>query len=161
MIWDTSVEGFPFRNIPRDLLSLLEDQRISLYTLHIPLDKNGPYSTTVSLARALGIEYEQDFFEYFGVYFGVIGKTDKATIFELSEGVKARVGHDVKTWRYGSEEIVGQKVALAAGEGNEPDIVGHVAEAGVNTYITVSPELLSATNHQSSFMRSARSTQST
>ncbi|MFW9799949.1 MAG: Nif3-like dinuclear metal center hexameric protein, partial [Candidatus Thorarchaeota archaeon] len=136
MIWDNAAEGFPFRNIPRDLLSQLEDQRISLFTLHVPLDKNGPYSTTVSLARALGIGYEQDFFEYFGVYVGVIGKTDKATISDLSESVKARVGHVVKTWRYGTEEIANQKVALVAGGGNEPDIVDDIAEAGLNTYIT-------------------------
>ncbi|MFX1262175.1 MAG: Nif3-like dinuclear metal center hexameric protein [Promethearchaeota archaeon] len=136
MIWDINVDGRPWRNIRHDFLSELKEQRISYYAIHVPLDRNGPYSTTVSLAKALGINPERYFFEYFGSEVGVMGKTDRLTVSELAEVVKTAVGHRVKVWRYGSEEIKDSQVALVAGGGGEPDIASEIAEAGLNLYVT-------------------------
>jgi len=102
----------------------------------VPLDKNGPYSTTVSLARALEIETEREFFEYHGVKVGIIGKTECKSVFELSGRVKETVGHLLKIWAYGSMQITNGKVALVAGGGNYPEIVEELAETDVRTYIT-------------------------
>jgi putative NIF3 family GTP cyclohydrolase 1 type 2 len=136
MIWDTSINGIPFRNIPHEFLSELQEHRISYYSIHVPLDRNGPYSTTVSLAKALGVEPERYFFEYFGAEVGVIGKTDRSSLSEFVEGVRTAVGHKVKVWRYGSEEIKDSQVAIVAGGGSEPDIARDIAEAGLNVYVT-------------------------
>ncbi|MHA1864476.1 MAG: Nif3-like dinuclear metal center hexameric protein [Candidatus Thorarchaeota archaeon] len=136
MIWDSSSGGFPFRNIPTKYLEVLEEKNISLYTIHVPLDKNGPYSTTASLARALEIETEREFFEYHGVKVGIIGKTECKSVFELSGRVKETVGHLLKIWAYGSMQITNGKVALVAGGGNYPEIVEELAETDVRTYIT-------------------------
>ncbi|MHA1938623.1 MAG: Nif3-like dinuclear metal center hexameric protein, partial [Candidatus Thorarchaeota archaeon] len=117
-------------------LSELQEHRISYYAIHVPLDRNGPYSTTVSLAKTLSVEPERYFFEYFGAEVGVIGKTDRSTLSEFSTGVKTAVGHDVKVWRYGPEEITDSQVAVVAGGGNEPDIARDIADAGLNMYVT-------------------------
>ncbi len=136
MIWDSSSGGFPFKNIPTKYLEVLEEKNISLYTIHVPLDRNGPYSTTVSLAQALEIETESEFFEYHGVKVGIIGKTECNSVFELSGRVKETVGHLLKTWAYGSMQIPNGMVALVAGGGNYPEIVEELAETDVRTYIT-------------------------
>lgn len=136
MIWDTSSGGYPFRNIPSKYLEVLQENKISLYTIHVPLDKNGPYSTTVSLARALGIETEREFFEYHGVKVGIIGKTECQSYFELSGRVKETVGHLLKIWVNGPSQIDNGKVALVAGGGNYPEIAEELAEIDVRTYIT-------------------------
>jgi len=136
MIWDTSLEGLPFRNMPFKYLEVLKEKRISLYTIHVPLDRNGPYSTTASLARALDIKIEKEFFDYFGEKVGVIGKTECTSIFELSAKVKETVGHLLKIWAYGPSQIDNGKVALVAGGGNEPAVIEELAETDVRTYIT-------------------------
>jgi putative NIF3 family GTP cyclohydrolase 1 type 2 len=136
MIWDTSTAGYPFRNIPKKYLEELRDREISYYAIHVPLDRNGPYSTTVSLARAFEVDHEKEFFDYFGVQVGVIGKTKHKSFSELSDFVEKKVGHQVKRWTYGSPRIVNQKVALVAGGGNYTEIVEELAETDIRTYIT-------------------------
>lgn len=136
MIWDPSTGGFPFRNIPAKYLEELKEREISHYSIHVPLDRNGPYSTTASLARALEIETEREFFEYHGVFVGIIGRTKCKTVFEMSTQVKNLVGHLLKIWSYGSSQMSNQKVALVAGGGNYPKIVEELAETDVRTYIT-------------------------
>ncbi|MCK4567121.1 MAG: Nif3-like dinuclear metal center hexameric protein [Candidatus Thorarchaeota archaeon] len=136
MIWDPSSGGFPFRNIPAKYLEVLEEKNISLYTIHVPLDRNGPYSTTVSLARALEIKTEREFFDYHGVMVGIIGKTECTSNFELAAKIKETVGHLLKTWVYGSMQITNGNVALVAGGGNYPEIVEELAETDIKTYIT-------------------------
>ena len=75
MIWD--IRNTPvFQNIDREILLKLKHKKISIYTLHVPLDKNGKYGTTSNLAKALEITPEGEFYEYFGVRVGVIGRTE-------------------------------------------------------------------------------------
>ncbi|MHA1949836.1 MAG: Nif3-like dinuclear metal center hexameric protein [Candidatus Thorarchaeota archaeon] len=136
MMWHPSEGGFPFRNIPTDYLEQLKEREISYYSIHVPLDRNGPYGTTASLARALEIETEKEFFEYFGVHVGIIGKTKWASLFDLVKQVKETVGHLLKVWVNGSSEIPDQRVALVAGGGNDPDLAQELAEEGIKTYIT-------------------------
>jgi putative NIF3 family GTP cyclohydrolase 1 type 2 len=136
MVWTPEIEGVPFENMPTKYLEELKKRRISYYAIHVPLDRNGPYSTTASLARALEIETEREFFDYFGSLVGIIGKTECKTIFELSEKLKDLVGHTLKTWSYGDPKISNQRVALVAGGGNDPDIAQEIADADINTYIT-------------------------
>jgi putative NIF3 family GTP cyclohydrolase 1 type 2 len=136
MIWDLSTGGYPFRNIPPEYLKQLKERAISHYAIHVPLDRNGPYSTTASLARALEIESEREFFEYHGVMVGIIGKTKCETVVELAEKVKETVSHSVKAWSYGNPKISNQKVALVAGGGNYPEIVEELSATEIRTYIT-------------------------
>lgn len=135
MIWD--IRKTPvFQDINKKMLMKLKERRISIYTIHVPLDKNGEYSTTISLAKALGIISEGEFYEYYGVMVGIYGKTNLHTPEELADKLSSKVGHKTKLWKYGSDEIQDQNVALIAGGGNEIDIIQEIIDLGINTYVT-------------------------
>lgn len=135
MVWD--IRKTPvFQDINKKMLNKLKERKISIYTIHVPLDKNGEYSTTTNLAKALDITIEGEFYEYFGVKVGVYGKTDLNKPEQLAGRLKSVVGHKTKLWKYGSDEIQDQKVALIAGGGNEIDIIQEIIDLGINTYVT-------------------------
>jgi putative NIF3 family GTP cyclohydrolase 1 type 2 len=136
MIWDNSTGGFPFKNIPSKYLERLREQAIAHYCIHVPLDRNGPYSTTTSLAKVVGIETEREFFDYHGVKVGIIGRTEFKTVSEIARKIEDLVGHRLKVWDYGRPEIANRKTALVAGGGNYPEIAEELAETEVRTYIT-------------------------
>jgi putative NIF3 family GTP cyclohydrolase 1 type 2 len=136
MGYNPNIPGFPFYDIPEDYLSKLKQQRISFYVLHVPLDKNGEYSTSVSLAKHLNLEIIDGFCEYIGIQCGVVCKTDKKTATELAEYVGSRVGHEVKLIRNGSEVIKNGRVAIAAGGGSVDFVAKELADLGINMYIT-------------------------
>jgi putative NIF3 family GTP cyclohydrolase 1 type 2 len=135
-IWDSSMKGFPFRSIPDNYLEKMKERAISFYSIHVPLDKNGPYSTATSFAKAIGVEPERDFFEYHKIMAGIIGTTDCKTVSEMAKAVSDAVGHKVKTWNYGSSIIANRKSAVIGGGGNFPEIVEELAETDVRMYIT-------------------------
>ena len=136
MIWDIRKAPQIFTDINPKFLPILKERQISIYTIHVPLDKNSKYSTTTNLAKALEIAPEGEFYEYFGVKVGIYGKTELKTPEELAEKLRAVVGHKVKLWKYGSNEINDNYVALVAGGGNEIEIVQEIIDLGINTYIT-------------------------
>lgn len=136
MVWDIRKSPNVFSDININLLPKLKERRISLYTLHVPLDKNGEYSTTTNLSKALGVVPEGEFFEYFGVKVGIYGRTEYNTPEQLSEKFSSVVGHKTKLWKYGLDQIKDHKVALIAGGGNETEIVQEIVDLGINTYVT-------------------------
>ncbi|MBU1177090.1 Nif3-like dinuclear metal center hexameric protein [Patescibacteria group bacterium] len=71
-IWDIRKAPEVFQQMDRELLKQFKDRRISIYNLHVPLDNYGEYSTSVSLAKALGIKPEKAFAPYFGALAGVL-----------------------------------------------------------------------------------------
>jgi len=136
MIWETPFEGYPFRNIPANYIEKMKERRISYYAIHLPLDRNGPYSTGMSLARGLGIEPVGEFAEFNDIMVGVIGKTEYESVHELTAKVRDAVGHDVKLWNYGTTQIPNHKVAVVGGGGNYPQIAEELGESNIRTYIT-------------------------
>jgi putative NIF3 family GTP cyclohydrolase 1 type 2 len=136
MIWDPTLTGFPFKNIPKHYLPKLEKQKISFYNLHIPLDKNGDYSTSISLAKVLDIEPKQEFFNYYGAKVGIIGKTVENKASSIAENLQRVVAHQVKLWKYGDDEIRDSKIGLVAGGGNYPEVIDELVMLGVNLYVT-------------------------
>ncbi len=136
MGYDGKNEGFPFYNISHHYLNEMKRKRISLYVLHVPLDKNGTYSTSVNLAKALQLETVEDFCEYEGIKVGVICKTPIRTVLEFSDYVKEIIGHEIKLRPYGDEEIKNGLVALAAGGGIYPFVARELTTRKINLYLT-------------------------
>lgn len=134
--WKIREGQSPFVNLNRDLLQKFKENKISIYTLHTPLDRNGEYSTSINFAKALDIAKTGEFAEYFGFLSGVIGKTDCKNISEMAKKFKEAVGHDVKIWNYGTDEITDNKVVVVGGGGNDPEILSEVAKLGINTFLT-------------------------
>jgi putative NIF3 family GTP cyclohydrolase 1 type 2 len=136
MCYDPTIEGFPFYDIPQDYLSKLKQQCISFYVLHSPLDKNGEYSTSVSLANNLNLNIIDEFCEYEGVKVGVVCKTNIKTATELAEHIRSIVGHEVKLTRNGDNVIRNGMVAVVAGGGSVGFAAKEISELGINMYIT-------------------------
>ncbi len=136
MGYDPTLEGFPFYNIPDDYFELFKERRISFYMLHSPLDKNGTFSTSVSLANNLGLEIIDEFCEYEGIKCGVVCRTDIKSAEKLAELVKKVVGHKVKLTLNGNDTIDNGRVGVAAGGGSVDFAARELSELGINIYIT-------------------------
>lgn len=134
MIWDISSVPV-YKSINREYLKKFKENRISIYSIHVPLDKNGPYSTSICLAKALDVIPTGEFAEYFGAMAGVTGKTKFQKREELAEKAASVMGHKIKLWSYGSQGIKDAKVAVGAG-GNFPEEITELAKLGINTLIT-------------------------
>jgi putative NIF3 family GTP cyclohydrolase 1 type 2 len=136
MGYDPTLEGFPFYNIPVNYLKQLKKRRISFYVLHIPLDKNGPYSTSVNLAKALQLRVDGEFCEYLGTKVGVICETAFTKLEDFALHVKNIIGHDINVRQYGDDTIKNKKVAVAAGGGCIDFVARELSALGINTYLT-------------------------
>jgi len=135
-IWDIRKAPEVFQQMDRELLQQFKDRRISIYNLHVPLDNFGEYSTSVTLAKALGIKPGKPFAPYFGSLCGVFGKTTLATVQDLKRRFRNVVGHEVSLYNYGDNEIKNRTVSIVAGGGNEVNILEDIVKAGVNAFIT-------------------------
>ncbi len=134
-IWDVRKDP-AFYQMDRKLLEKFRENRISIYNLHVPLDNYGPYSTGVSLAKALGIKPKKAFAHYFGSLSGVIGETKCKTIEELKKKFEEAIGHRTELYNYGASEIKDGLVSVIPGGGNDIDLLKEVAKEGVNLHIT-------------------------
>ncbi len=136
MCYEPTIEGFPFYDIPENYLSKLKQQRISFYMLHSPLDKNGEYSTSVSLANHLKLDITDEFCEYEGVRCGVVCKTGIKTATGLADHVRSLIDHEIKLIKNGAERIYNGRVAVVAGGGSVGFAVKEISDLGINMYIT-------------------------
>jgi len=136
MGYDPTLEGFPFYNIPAGYLKKLKERRISFYVMHIPLDRNGVYSTSVNLAEQLHLEITGEFCEYLGSKVGVVCKTAFTRLEDFTLHVENIIGHEIKVRRYGDEIINRKTVAVAAGGGCIDFVAREISTLGINTYLT-------------------------
>ncbi len=134
--WDITTAPKVFHNMNPKLLVRLRESRISIYNLHVPLDNFGKYSTSFTLARALGLVPQETFAPYRGGMAGVIGISSDKTVIELSKRFRKAVGHRVKLYPYGDPAIKNQKVAVVAGGGNEIETLEDLVKRDINTFVT-------------------------
>lgn len=133
--WDIRKAPAVFQQMDRELLQQFRDKRISIYNLHTPLDNYGEYSTSVTLAKALGIKPEKAFAPYFGALAGVFGKTDLATIQDLRNKFQDAIGHEASLYKYGDNNLKDGIVAVVAGGGLE-ETIEEIAQNNVNILVT-------------------------
>ena len=134
-VWD--IRRTPvFYQMDKGLLEMFRERRISIFNFHVPLDNFGEFSTTKTLADALGIKIEKPFFEYRGALAGVFGRTGCLSVQELHSLFTKTLGHQTKLYQYGGDTIQGGRVALAAGGGNDLALVSEMLENGIQNLIT-------------------------
>lgn len=134
-IWD-SRRPKPFYQMDKELLEKFKENRIAIYNLHVPLDNFSEYSTSKTLADALGIEFEKTFAAYRGGLCGVIGKTRCKTIEEVHSQFSKVMGHATSLYQYGDKNIEDGRIAIVAGGGNNKDIVSEMIENNIKVLIT-------------------------
>lgn len=134
-IWDIRKAPEIFQQMNPELLKKIKEKNISIYNLHVPLDNFGEYSTSGTLARALGIVPIKSFLPYFGSEAGVIGKTDCETVSDLKEKFEKAVGHEVALYSYGDNIIKNKMVAIVAG-GGLAEAIEEIVENDINLMVT-------------------------
>ncbi len=135
-VWDIRKAPNVFYQMNKDLLQQFKEKGISIYNLHVPLDNFGEYSTSKTLADALGITNLRPCSPYEGGLAGVIGETKCKTIKELQDVFEKAIGHNVGVYHYGDEKIENGKVVVVAGGGNEVDYLKEAFDEGVKVVIT-------------------------
>ena len=89
--------GEPFismENIAVDILGRMKKQNISLYSLHIPLDNYGEYSTGKCFAEALDLQIEKACCIYLNALTGVIGISAESIVSDFLLH-HLRIGHAI------------------------------------------------------------------
>ncbi len=122
--------------IPRNLVERLAANRITLFTYHIPLDRIGPWSVGINLAKAIGVTPEEEFYEQNQVNMGLICSGPYETVAELAEAIRGALGHDVKIYPYGDEKLPGGRMALMGGGASNPAIYAELRRKGINVFFT-------------------------
>jgi putative NIF3 family GTP cyclohydrolase 1 type 2 len=135
-VWDYRGSDRRWFEMSDKWAEICKERRISIYSLHVPLDYFGDFSTSASLAREMGLEIVEPFCEYRGGLAGVICRTKSPTMADLREVYASTVGHGVSLYPYGEQAIRGGVVAVVAGGGNDMDVLPQVHEKGVNVLIT-------------------------
>jgi len=137
LIWDLSKDpNIAFYQMNVELLERLKERRVSLFNFHLPLDNFGEYSTSKTLADALGVEIERAFNLHCGALCAVIGKTDCKDVHELNDKIAQIVGHKTKLYQYGDSAIFNNRIGICAGGGNDLGVVNELIENGVNVLVS-------------------------
>jgi putative NIF3 family GTP cyclohydrolase 1 type 2 len=134
--WNLAKAPPIFHLMNRELLEKFRENRIAIYNLHVPLDNYSEYSTSTTLAKALGLTGLKPFYEYYGSLAVVYGKTTLTTVKEMREKFMEVLGHRIGLYLYGSHDIKNGMVAVAAGGGNIADLHEIMAKDGVNLLVT-------------------------
>ncbi len=123
-----------FKNMEPELIKKLKENKISVYCLHVPLDDFGEFSTSGMLAKALDLKPFDTFAPYHGAMAGLFCKTECKTLTELKDKFESAVGHKVRVYPYGDEELNG-KVAVIAGGGLTED-TDAIVKSGANVFVS-------------------------
>ncbi|MDP3918806.1 MAG: Nif3-like dinuclear metal center hexameric protein [Nanoarchaeota archaeon] len=134
MIWNLDKAPPIFYNMNKNLLKKFKESKISIFNYHVPLDNFSEYSTSNSLAKAFGLKVVKKFAPYHGGMAGVICNTKLDTIEDVKKRVEDVVGHKVKLYKNGDEEL--RKVAVIAGGGFELEEMKNAYKEGCNLFIT-------------------------
>ncbi len=123
-------------NLPKEILQKMKNQKISLYSLHIPLDNLSEYSTGNNFAKAIDVEVEKGCCLYLEALTGLIGKAPENLISKFSPIIERSVGHEVKVYSYGSDEIKDSRIGMVTGWGTDLEVLEEMHSEGINTFIT-------------------------
>lgn len=126
----------PPASISESEFEFLKENKINLFAYHIPLDKNSPYSPSVSLAAALSAKPYGEFYFQDNVFMGVLCKSDYKSVSELTATLERAIGHKAKLYPYGSPKLENGCFAVMAGGASDEGIYSELKEKGVNTLVT-------------------------
>lgn len=112
-------------------LKIAMGANLAVYSSHLPLDVHPEIGNNILLARAIGLEKTEPFFDLKGLLIGVRGIWT-GTRADLADALRVALGGPVHLCPGGSEEI--SKIGIiTGGAGSE---VAKVAAAGVDSFIT-------------------------
>lgn len=128
--WDINKENV-FEYLDKDSLDLMKKRRISLYVLHVPLDEDHEYGTSVCLGKELGLTQISAFFDYHGALAATLNES--CNVYEFASKCEELVGHDIGFYNYGDVE---GKVTVVGGGGFDKEVLDEMLKLGSNTLVT-------------------------
>lgn len=125
----TSDKGF--LSLPKNYLQKLKDKKISVYSLHNPLDQDIEMSTSKSIARKLNLKNE----EIFSNGEGILGSLENPYYFdEFIELLKNVFGIKKLCFEKKIDKVY--KIAIVAGGGTDIDLIRNISKLSPDTYLT-------------------------
>ena len=129
-------EGDPEREITEETERRMLEAELSLLACHIPLDANGYYSPSRSLARRLGAVPFEPFYPQNNGPIGVLCDTPFKTVTDVAGKLEEVVGHRISRFDFGEEELNGGKIAIMSGGASSTEIYPFLKERGINLFVT-------------------------
>ncbi len=123
------------RSIPKEYFDELKKREISFFSYHIPLDCAGPYSTGVSLSRAMGCEPYDSWYPQNGVNIGALNMSCYKNVYELKKCLENTVGHRCALYLYGDEELRNGRFAIMTGAAKSTDAYQWLTDLDINTFV--------------------------
>lgn len=147
--WGSSLKYITGSNYNR--IKPLMDNGISLYAVHLPLDKHPEYGHNAMMAKMLDLQSVEAFFEYDGVNIGVKGNLKGSMTFdELGKKIRNElngyINKNSKPYLYkldnfsssGSDNSSGkklEKIGIVSGGGGHDGVLSAISE-GLDCFIT-------------------------
>ena len=102
-------------NWTKQRIDLLYINNISLYGVHLPLDRHPIVGNNAQLLKILDAEITEEFLLHEGKNIGWIGKTKPTKLSEIEKKLNDKLNTKCKTLSYGKEKI--EKIAVCSGGG--------------------------------------------
>ena len=122
--------------VAQDIVQRLKERHISVFNYHIPLDRVSPWSPGTNLAKALGVTPYEEFYEQNLVRMGLLCHTPFETVTQFAQRVREVLGHEIKVYPYGDEQLIEGKIALMGGGASNSGIYAELREKGINLFLT-------------------------
>lgn len=120
--------------IAPETLETLRRAGHSIYVAHAPLDTHVRYGTSTALARLTGIAVEHLFYDYFGTPTALVGHITKTGFQNFASIVCQKLQRPRLNLQQHRPAV--EKVAVAAGGGDLPDLLQYAYDAGCDTLLT-------------------------
>ena len=120
--------------ISASTLKKLKNTGTSIFAAHVSLDIHEKYGTSISLARLLDIEIDKWFYECCGAPVALVGHIERTSFNSFADKIKQKLDRPVLTLEKNKEYV--EKIAVAAGGGDIPDILQQAKDFGCDTYLT-------------------------
>ena len=88
-----------------------------------------------ALSLACKGDYEE-FYEQNQVRMGLLCHTPFTTVSQFAQRVREVLGHEIRVYPYGDEQLMGGNIALMGGGASNPNIYAELREKGVNLFLT-------------------------
>jgi putative NIF3 family GTP cyclohydrolase 1 type 2 len=123
-----------FGLFPEKYLHDFKKKEIAVYTIHLPLDVGRSICVSKSLAERLSLSGSAPFYATSGGHLGVIGFMYTADLNTLAKHVCVTLGvNSVDVFDNGGK---GNRTAIVAGGGDQPEILRKAKDLGCSNYIT-------------------------
>ena len=129
--WDISKDDV-FTYSDTEMMKKLQNQGISLYVMHVPLDDFHEYSTAYALCEDLNLTPETPFFNYKGGQAGIMSE-ESLNLTTITERIKEIVNHEIKIYDYSGSE---GRIGVVGGGGLDKKGLKEMKKAGATTLVT-------------------------